>query len=170
MGGSGSFLQLRPLSRSQTPSHPALPSTLTHSQPGLGFTQTLPRFAHAHSLLAVSLHSSSMASHAAALLALSLLMLWTSSVSLCPDTNPTPALGDANDAEDCCLSVTQRPFPGFLVRAYRYLLINNGCRVPAVVFTTLRGYQLCAPPDQPWVDRIIRRLQKNSAKGKRYSR
>ncbi|XP_068409617.1 C-C motif chemokine 19 isoform X2 [Eschrichtius robustus] len=96
-----------------------------------------------------------MASHAAALLALSLLILWTS---------PAPALGDANDAEDCCLSVAQRPIPGFLVRAYRYLLISNGCRVPAVVFTTLRGHQLCAPPDQPWVGRIIRRLQKNSAK------
>ncbi|XP_004275175.3 C-C motif chemokine 19 isoform X1 [Orcinus orca] len=94
-----------------------------------------------------------MASHAAALLALSLLILWTS-----------PALGDANDAEDCCLSVARRPIPGFLVRAYRYLLINNGCSVSAVVFTTLRGHQLCAPPDQPWVGRIIRRLQKNSAK------
>uniref|UniRef100_A0A452TJG9 C-C motif chemokine n=1 Tax=Ursus maritimus TaxID=29073 RepID=A0A452TJG9_URSMA len=94
-----------------------------------------------------------MASQAAALLALSLLSLWTS-----------PALGGANDAEDCCLSVTQRPIPGNIVRAFRYLLIKDGCRVPAVVFTTLRGHQLCAPPDQPWVDRIIRRLQKNSAK------
>ncbi|TEA29966.1 hypothetical protein DBR06_SOUSAS4510003 [Sousa chinensis] len=153
MGGRDSFLQLHPLSHSQTPSHTALLGTLTHSQPGLGFTQTLPRFTHAHSLLAVSLRSSSMASHAAALLALSLLILWTS-----------PALGDANDAEDCCLSVARRPIPGFLVRAYRYLLINNGCSVSAVVFTTLRGHQLCAPPDQPWVGRIIRRLQKNSAK------
>lgn len=78
MGGTDSFLQLHPLSHSQTPSHTALLGTLTHSQPGLGFTQTLPRFTHAHSLLAVSLRSSSMASHAAALLALSLLILWTS--------------------------------------------------------------------------------------------
>ncbi|XP_057578081.1 C-C motif chemokine 19 isoform X1 [Hippopotamus amphibius kiboko] len=94
-----------------------------------------------------------MASHAAALLAFSLLTLWTS-----------PALGDANDAEDCCLSVAQRPIPGYLVRAYRYLLLKDGCRVPAVVFTTMRGHQLCSPPDQPWVGRIIRRLQRNSAK------
>ncbi|XP_040337503.1 C-C motif chemokine 19 [Herpailurus yagouaroundi] len=99
-----------------------------------------------------------MASPAAALLTLSLLILWTS-----------PALGGANDAEDCCLSVTQRPIPGNIVRAFHYLLIQDGCRVPAVVFTTLRGHQLCAPPDQPWVDRIIRRLQKNTAKNKRHS-
>ncbi|XP_069861771.1 C-C motif chemokine 19 [Dipodomys merriami] len=94
------------------------------------------------------------------LLAFSLLFLWTS---------PAPVLGGANDAEDCCLSVTQRPIPGNIVRAFRYLLIKDGCRVPAVVFTTLRGHQLCAPPDQPWVERIIRRLKRFSAKSKRHS-
>ncbi|XP_004695892.2 PREDICTED: C-C motif chemokine 19 [Condylura cristata] len=99
-----------------------------------------------------------MASHTATLLALSLLTL-----------GPSPALGGANDAEDCCLSVTQRPIPGYIVRAFRLLLIKDGCRVPAVVFTTLRDRQLCAPPDQPWVNRIIRRLQKNSAKNKQHS-
>ncbi|XP_012511630.1 PREDICTED: C-C motif chemokine 19 [Propithecus coquereli] len=101
-----------------------------------------------------------MAPHMGPLLALSLL-------ALC--TYPAPALGGANDAEDCCLSVTQRPIPGYIVRAFRYLLIKDGCRVPAVVFTTMRGYQLCAPPDQPWVDRIIRRLKKTLAKSKRHS-
>ncbi|KAM5258297.1 C-C motif chemokine 19 [Hipposideros larvatus] len=99
-----------------------------------------------------------MASQAATLLALSLLILWTSS-----------ALGGANDAEDCCLSVAMRPIPGIIVRSFRYLLIKDGCRLPAVVFTTLRGRELCAPPDEPWVNRLIRRLQKNSAKNKRHS-
>ncbi|XP_020032371.2 C-C motif chemokine 19 [Castor canadensis] len=101
-----------------------------------------------------------MAPGVAPLLALSLLVLWTSSA---------PALGGANDAEDCCLSVTQRPIPRNIVKAFRYLLIKDGCRVPAVVFTTLRGHQLCAPPDQPWVERIIWRLKKSSAKSKRQS-
>uniref|UniRef100_A0A8I6A271 C-C motif chemokine n=1 Tax=Rattus norvegicus TaxID=10116 RepID=A0A8I6A271_RAT len=96
-----------------------------------------------------------MASRVTPLLAFSLLVLWTFSA---------PALGGANDAEDCCLSVTQRPIPGNIVKAFRYLLIQDGCRVPAVVFTTLRGYQLCAPLDQPWVERIIRRLKKSSSK------
>ncbi|KAG8505899.1 C-C motif chemokine 19, partial [Galemys pyrenaicus] len=77
---------------------------------------------------------------------------------------PSPALSGANDAEDCCLSVTQHPIPGHIVRAFRFLLIKDGCRMPAVVFTTVRGRQLCAPLNQPWVTRIIRRLQKNSAK------
>ncbi|XP_045145318.1 C-C motif chemokine 19 [Echinops telfairi] len=94
----------------------------------------------------------------ALLLALSLLALWT-----------PPALGGANDAEDCCLSLTQRPIPVSLVRGFRYLLPKDGCRVPAVVFTTVRGYQLCAPLDKNWVKRIIRRLQRISAKNKRDS-
>ncbi|XP_006060498.1 C-C motif chemokine 19 isoform X1 [Bubalus bubalis] len=105
-----------------------------------------------------------MAFQTASLLAVSLLILWVSPGSLYLDTNPTLALGGANDAEDCCLSVTQRPIPVFLVRAYRYLLLKDGCRLPAVVFTTQRGHELCAPPDQPWVGRIIRRLKKNSAR------
>uniref|UniRef100_A0A8C9LNZ4 C-C motif chemokine n=1 Tax=Piliocolobus tephrosceles TaxID=591936 RepID=A0A8C9LNZ4_9PRIM len=91
----------------------------------------------------------------ALLLALSLLVLWTS---------PAPSLSGTNDAEDCCLSVTQKPIPGYIVRNFRYLLIKDGCRVPAVVFTTLRGRQLCAPPDQSWVERIIQRLQRTSTK------
>ncbi|XP_003470732.1 C-C motif chemokine 19 [Cavia porcellus] len=101
-----------------------------------------------------------MARHMAPLLALSLLVLWASLA---------PALGGANDAEDCCLSVTLRPIPGNIVKAFRYLFITDGCRVPAVVFTTLRGHQLCAPPEQPWVQRIIRRLKKSFAKGQRHS-
>ncbi|XP_015416042.1 PREDICTED: C-C motif chemokine 19 isoform X1 [Myotis davidii] len=80
-----------------------------------------------------------------------------------------PAQGGANDAEDCCLSVALHPIPGNIVRAFRHLHIQDGCRVPAVVFTTKRGRKLCAPPDQPWVDRIIRRLEKKAAKNKRHS-
>ncbi|XP_004600447.1 C-C motif chemokine 19 [Sorex araneus] len=92
-----------------------------------------------------------MALPVAPLLVLSLLFLWSS-----------PALAGANDAEDCCLSVTQRLIPWKIVKAFRYL--KDGCRMPAVVFTTLRDHQLCAPPDQPWVNRIIQRLQRQNAK------
>uniref|UniRef100_A0A9L0JAY7 Chemokine interleukin-8-like domain-containing protein n=1 Tax=Equus asinus TaxID=9793 RepID=A0A9L0JAY7_EQUAS len=99
------------------------------------------------------------APYAAVLLGLSLLTLWTS-----------PGKADsgwcANDAEDCCLTVNQRPIPGNIVRAFRYLFLKDGCRVPVVVFTTVRGRQLCAPLHQPWVERIIQRLQKNSVKAR----
>uniref|UniRef100_A0A9L0IB96 Chemokine interleukin-8-like domain-containing protein n=1 Tax=Equus asinus TaxID=9793 RepID=A0A9L0IB96_EQUAS len=93
------------------------------------------------------------APYAAVLLGLSLLTLWTS-----------PALGGANDAEDCCLTVNQRPIPGNIVRAFRYLFLKDGCRVPVVVHHSERSPALCAPLHQPWVERIIQRLQKNSVK------
>ncbi|XP_007498911.1 C-C motif chemokine 19 [Monodelphis domestica] len=74
-----------------------------------------------------------------------------------------PAWSGTNDAEDCCLSVTKSVIPRHIVCAYRRLTPENGCRLPAVVFTTLKGHQLCAPPDQHWVKRLIKRLDKNSS-------
>ncbi|XP_037007532.1 C-C motif chemokine 19 [Artibeus jamaicensis] len=96
-----------------------------------------------------------MASHAAALLAISLLILWTSH-----------AQSGTNDAEDCCLFVSKRPIPANRVQSFRYILLQHGCQVPAVVFTTLRGHQLCAPPEMPWVQRLVLRLKRNAAKSK----
>ncbi|KAM5328186.1 C-C motif chemokine 19 [Glossophaga mutica] len=97
-----------------------------------------------------------MAPHAAALLAISLLILWTSH-----------AQSGVNDAEDCCLYVNSRPIPANRVRSFRQVLLQDGCRMPAVVFTTLRGHQLCAPPEMPWVQSLIWRLKRKSAKSKR---
>lgn len=94
-----------------------------------------------------------MASRAAALLAISLLILWTSH-----------AQSGANDAEDCCLSVSKRPIPAHRVRSFRYALLQHGCPVSAVVFTTLKGYHLCAPPEPLWVQRLIWKLERNAAK------
>uniref|UniRef100_A0A5F9DUS5 Uncharacterized protein n=1 Tax=Oryctolagus cuniculus TaxID=9986 RepID=A0A5F9DUS5_RABIT len=62
--------------------------------------------------------------------------------------NPSPALREANNSENSCFLVTG--LQGSLLSASR--------------FTTLRGLQLCAPPEQPWVGRIIRRLKRISAK------
>ncbi|XP_023483304.2 C-C motif chemokine 19, partial [Equus caballus] len=134
---------------------PPAPSQVSASHTLLHTPRDLLTLTHS---LSICLCAASTAPYAAVLLGLSLLTLWTS-----------PALGGANDAEDCCLTVNQRPIPGNIVRAFRYLLLKDGCRVPAIVFTTVRGRQLCAPLDQPWVERIIRRLQKNSVKSKRHS-
>ncbi|XP_072462694.1 C-C motif chemokine 19 [Notamacropus eugenii] len=72
------------------------------------------------------------------------------------------AWGGTNDAEDCCLSVTNLIIPRHIVCAYRRLNPENGCGLPAVVFTTQKGHQLCAPPDRFWVKRLIKRLERNN--------
>ncbi|XP_027695238.1 C-C motif chemokine 19 isoform X1 [Vombatus ursinus] len=87
------------------------------------------------------------------ILLLSLLLLSTTDL----------AWSGTNDAEDCCLSVTNLIIPRHIVCAYRRLSPENGCRLPAVVFTTQKGYQLCAPPDRLWVKRLIKRLDKNNS-------
>ncbi|KAM9097454.1 C-C motif chemokine 19 [Sarcophilus harrisii] len=69
-----------------------------------------------------------------------------------------PAWSGTNDAEDCCLSVTKLIIPRHIVCAYRRLSPENGCRLSAVVFTTQKGHQLCAPPNRPWVKRLIKKL------------
>ncbi|XP_036595199.1 C-C motif chemokine 19 [Trichosurus vulpecula] len=86
------------------------------------------------------------------LLLLSLLLLCTIDL----------AWSGTNDAEDCCLSVTNLVIPRHIVCTYRRLNPENGCRVPAVVFTTQRGHQLCAPPDRPWVKRLTKRLDRHN--------
>ncbi|XP_028917492.1 C-C motif chemokine 19 [Ornithorhynchus anatinus] len=70
------------------------------------------------------------------------------------------ALGGTNDAVDCCLSVTPHPVPRHIVRAYRRLGPHDGCTLSATVFTTVKGQQLCAPVNVPWVRGLIRRLER----------
>ncbi|XP_043833571.1 C-C motif chemokine 19 [Dromiciops gliroides] len=86
-------------------------------------------------------------------LLLSLLLLCTTDL----------ARSGTNDAEDCCLSVTKLIIPRHIVCSYRRLSPENGCRLSAVVFTTQKGHQLCAPPDRLWVKRLIKRLDKNDS-------
>lgn len=74
-------------------------------------------------------------------------MVSGSSPLLSPISAPT--LGGANDAEDCCLSVTQRPIPGNIVKAFRYLLNEDGCRVPAVVWIACGKNIWPHPPMSP---------------------
>ncbi|KAL8204115.1 UNVERIFIED_CONTAM: hypothetical protein K2H54_068186, partial [Gekko kuhli] len=59
---------------------------------------------------------------------------------------------------DCCLRTTSRPIPYKLLRGYREQYIQEGCPVRAVVFITVKGRQLCAPPHAPWVKQLKERL------------
>ncbi|XP_038598711.1 C-C motif chemokine 19 [Tachyglossus aculeatus] len=68
--------------------------------------------------------------------------------------------GGTNDAVDCCLSVTPHPVPRHIVRSYRRLGPHDGCNLSATVFTTVKGQQLCAPVNVPWVRGLIRRLER----------
>ncbi|XP_053159313.1 C-C motif chemokine 19 [Hemicordylus capensis] len=59
---------------------------------------------------------------------------------------------------DCCLRTSPVRIPPQLVHDYREQQIQEGCLVQAVIFITVRGRQLCAPPDAGWVRQLKRRL------------
>uniref|UniRef100_A0A674IYZ5 C-C motif chemokine n=1 Tax=Terrapene triunguis TaxID=2587831 RepID=A0A674IYZ5_9SAUR len=68
------------------------------------------------------------------------------------------AASGSNDALDCCLRTSQVPIPRKIVLDYAVQRIHDGCPIHAVVFITMRGKQLCAPPHAHWVRRLKDRL------------
>ncbi|XP_074850542.1 C-C motif chemokine 19-like [Carettochelys insculpta] len=68
-------------------------------------------------------------------------------------------VSSTNDALDCCLRTSSVPIPGKILRDYKVQRRRDGCPIPAVVFVTLRGRRLCAPPHAPWVLRLAERLE-----------
>ncbi|XP_015282286.1 PREDICTED: C-C motif chemokine 19-like [Gekko japonicus] len=62
---------------------------------------------------------------------------------------------------DCCLRTSWRPIPYKILRSYREQHIQEGCLVRAVVFITVKGRQLCAPPHLPWVKQLKERLDRH---------
>ncbi|XP_008500147.1 C-C motif chemokine 4 homolog [Calypte anna] len=59
----------------------------------------------------------------------------------------------------CCFTYTSRQLPrSFVVEYYE---TNSQCPQPAVVFVTRRGRQVCADPEQSWVQQYVSDLELN---------
>ncbi|XP_020854802.1 C-C motif chemokine 4-like [Phascolarctos cinereus] len=57
----------------------------------------------------------------------------------------------------CCFSYTSRKIPqAFVVDFYE---TSSQCSQPAVIFLTKKGYQVCANPREPWVQKYIEKLK-----------
>ncbi|NXL83414.1 CCL19 protein, partial [Alectura lathami] len=80
---------------------------------------------------------------------------------MCPV--PSPVHG-GNNVLDCCLRTSEKPIPRRIVQGYRMQLVQDGCDIPAIVFTTAKGKRLCAPPQAPWVLRLQEKLDAISAR------
>nr|XP_056705076.1 C-C motif chemokine 19-like [Euleptes europaea] len=65
---------------------------------------------------------------------------------------------------DCCLRTSPYPIPIKVLRGYRDQQIQQGCPIRAVVFITVRGKQLCAPPHASWVKELKKRLDRRHKK------
>uniref|UniRef100_A0A8C2T0D9 Chemokine interleukin-8-like domain-containing protein n=1 Tax=Coturnix japonica TaxID=93934 RepID=A0A8C2T0D9_COTJA len=75
-----------------------------------------------------------------------------------------PPVDAGNNVLDCCLRTREKPIPWRIVQDYRMQLVQDGCDIPATVFITAKGKQLCAPPQAPWVLRLREKLDASSAR------
>ncbi|XP_002708059.1 C-C motif chemokine 21 [Oryctolagus cuniculus] len=91
-------------------------------------------------------------------LALSLLFLV---LALCiPQTQ-----GSDGGAQDCCLKYSLRKIPHKVVRSYRKQEPSLGCPISAILFSPRKRSQpeLCADPKEPWVQQLMKRLDRPPA-------
>ncbi|NWR75669.1 CCL19 protein, partial [Centropus unirufus] len=75
-----------------------------------------------------------------------------------------PPVHSGNNALDCCLRTSEIPIPRWIVQGYRLQLVQDGCDIPATVFITTKGKNLCAPLQAHWVIRLQEKLDASSAR------
>ncbi|NXP73727.1 CCL4 protein, partial [Ramphastos sulfuratus] len=83
--------------------------------------------------------------------ALFVLLLITAS---CSQTLSGPA---GSDLPICCFSYTHHKLPRKLIR--RYYSTSNSCTLPAIVFITKKGLQVCANPNDSWVRSYLEKVK-----------
>ncbi|NXK11986.1 CCL4 protein, partial [Herpetotheres cachinnans] len=76
--------------------------------------------------------------------------------AFCSQTFCGPA---GSDLPICCFSYTPRKLPQKLI--LRYYSTSTSCTLPAVVFITKKGRQVCANPSDTWVQSYLQNLEKN---------
>ncbi|XP_009811970.2 C-C motif chemokine 4 [Gavia stellata] len=59
----------------------------------------------------------------------------------------------------CCLSYTHHKLPQKLI--LRYYRTSTSCTLPAIVFITKKGRQVCANPSDTWVQSHLQNLKQN---------
>ncbi|XP_063813579.1 C-C motif chemokine 21a-like isoform X2 [Pseudophryne corroboree] len=70
--------------------------------------------------------------------------------------------GTGHTAADCCLQTSNKRIPFSVVVGYKIQTAYRGCPIPAVVFSTNTKppTNLCSTPGMPWVNRLIKKLEK----------
>ncbi|XP_009998497.1 PREDICTED: C-C motif chemokine 4 homolog isoform X1 [Chaetura pelagica] len=77
--------------------------------------------------------------------------------ALCHQSSAAPLGSDPPTS--CCFSYTSRQLPrSFVVEYYE---TNSQCSQPAVVFVTRKGREVCADPEQSWVQQYVSDLELN---------
>ncbi|OXB57634.1 hypothetical protein ASZ78_007029 [Callipepla squamata] len=57
----------------------------------------------------------------------------------------------------CCFSYIQRPVPQNVIASA--FTTSSTCRLPAVILVTKKGKEICANPEEPWVQKRLEVFQ-----------
>ncbi|XP_038014341.1 C-C motif chemokine 4 homolog [Motacilla alba alba] len=63
------------------------------------------------------------------------------------------------DIPICCFTYSQHKLPWKLIQ--RHYITSSSCPQPAIVFVTKEGRQVCANPENTWVQSYLRILEQN---------
>ncbi|KAM9218605.1 C-C motif chemokine 4 [Leptosomus discolor] len=74
----------------------------------------------------------------------------------CSQTLAGPA---GSDLPICCFIYTSHRLPRKLI--LRYYSTSTSCALPAIVFITKKGRQVCANPSDTWVQSYLQNLKQN---------
>uniref|UniRef100_A0A8C2YAB3 C-C motif chemokine 3-like n=1 Tax=Coturnix japonica TaxID=93934 RepID=A0A8C2YAB3_COTJA len=86
---------------------------------------------------------------AAVLSALLLLALCSSAVAQLGESDSFPTT--------CCFSYAPRPIPRNLIASV--YITSSKCRLPGVILVTKKGREVCANPEEPWVQKCLELFQ-----------
>ncbi|XP_078539690.1 C-C motif chemokine 4-like [Lissotriton helveticus] len=75
--------------------------------------------------------------------------------AFCSEVLAAPAGADAPTS--CCFSYASRKLPQSHVQDYFFT--SSHCSMPAVIFITRRGREVCANPENPWVQDYVNDLE-----------
>uniref|UniRef100_A0A8C0GCN9 C-C motif chemokine n=1 Tax=Chelonoidis abingdonii TaxID=106734 RepID=A0A8C0GCN9_CHEAB len=75
------------------------------------------------------------------------------------DTQTPSAMDGVNTPTSCCFSYVSKPIPRSHVVKYRHT--SSKCSLPAVIFTTKKGREVCSDPNARWVQEYIKHVKQN---------
>ncbi|NWS93590.1 CCL20 protein, partial [Mionectes macconnelli] len=58
---------------------------------------------------------------------------------------------EAHSNHDCCLSYTKLRLPRWALKGYTEQLSSEVCDIPAIIFHTKSGLEVCVNPKEGWV-------------------
>ncbi|KAM7400857.1 hypothetical protein PAMA_005169 [Pampus argenteus] len=71
--------------------------------------------------------------------------------------SPDPALG-SHFRRACCTRYNRKPVPFHRIKGYREQTIIENCRIEAIIFYTVKKYEICVTREDEWVRKILELL------------